>query len=310
MGESERYMDRRLKRMTLGDDNNALMALIAINAMIFISFGMIQVIYYMTQSAQSAFQYQILRWFILPAKLTSLASMPWTILSYMFVHTEIINTIINMVWLWAFGSIYQDLSGNRKIIPVYLYGGLAGAIMFIAISYAMPQLRGQVEYSSIFGSNSSIIAIAVATTVLAPDYRLFKNLNGGIPLWILTVIYVIIDFAGTNGIGNRVAHLSGGLAGFFFIVSLRRGHDWSLWMNNVYSWFVNLFNPDRKKLPAHTSVKEKVFYNTHGQKPFVKRPVITQERIDEILDKINQKGYPLLSEEEKDILRKARETDF
>jgi hypothetical protein len=81
-------------------------------------------------------------------------------------------------------------------------------------------------------------------------------------------------------------------------------------MNNVYSWFVNLFNPDRKKLPAHTSVKEKVFYNTHGQKPFVKRPVITQERIDEILDKINQKGYPLLSEEEKDILRKARETDF
>ena len=41
MGESERYMDRRLKRMTLGDDNNALMALIAINAMIFISLGLI-----------------------------------------------------------------------------------------------------------------------------------------------------------------------------------------------------------------------------------------------------------------------------
>ena len=40
MGESERYMDRRLKKMTLGDDNNALMALIAINAMIFISFGL------------------------------------------------------------------------------------------------------------------------------------------------------------------------------------------------------------------------------------------------------------------------------
>jgi hypothetical protein len=38
--------------------------------------------------------------------------------------------------------------------------------------------------------------------------------------------------------------------------------------------------------------------------------VITQERIDDILDKINQKGYQYLSEEEKTILKKAREADF
>ena len=309
MGESERYMDRRFKKMTLGDDNNALMALVGINAIIFVSLGLIQVIYYMTQSSNSAFGYEILRWFILPAKLSTLATMPWTVLTYMFVHTGIIYTLINMVWLWVFGSIFQDLSGNKKIIPVYLYGGIAGAAVFIGVNYAVPQLHDQIEYSSMLGGNASIIAVAVATTALAPDFRLFKNLNGGIPLWILTLLYVIIDFAGSGGVAHHVAHFTGGLAGFLFIVSLRKGYDWSAWMNNLYLSFINLFNPDKKK-PAPQKFKEKVFYNTGGQKPFIKRPIITQQRIDEILDKINQKGYHLLSEEEKEILEKARETDF
>lgn len=309
MGESERYMDRKLRRITLGDDNNALMALVGINALIFVSFGIIQVIYYLTQSSTSAFHYEILRWFIIPAKVSTLATLPWTVFTYMFVHVGVIYTIINMLWLWVFGTILQDLSGNSKIIPVYIYGGLAGAAVFIATSYAFPDLRNQIEYSFMLGGNAAIMAIAIATTTLAPDYRLFKMLNGGIPLWILTALYIVIDMAGSEGTANKLAHLGGGLIGFLFVISLRKGYDWSLWMNQVYSWFLNLFNPDKK--PLHQEkIKEKIFYNTGGQKPFIKRPVITQQRIDEILDKINQKGINHLSEEEKNILKKARETDF
>lgn len=309
MGESERYIDRRLRRITLGDDNNALMALVGINALIFISFGLIQIIYYLTQSSTTAFHYEILRWFIIPAKLTTLSTLPWTVFTYMFVHVGVIYTVINMLWLWVFGNILQDLSGNSKIIPVYIYGGLAGAVVFIATSYAFPDLHNQIEYSFMLGGNAAIMAIAIATTTLAPDYRLFKMLNGGIPLWILTALYIVIDVAGSEGTANKLAHLGGGLTGFLFVVSLRRGYDWSLWMNQVYDWFLNLFNPDKKPQKSE-KIKEKVFYNTGGQKPFVKRPVITQQRIDEILDKINQKGINYLSDEEKNILKKARETDF
>ena len=309
MGESERYMDRRLKKITLGDDNNALMALIGINALIFISFGIIQIIYYLTQSSNTAFQYEILRWFIIPGKLSSLATLPWTIFTYMFIHVGVIYTVITLVWLWVFGSILQDLSGNSKIIPVYIYGGIAGAAVFVASSYLIPSLKNQVEYSFMLGGNAGIMAMAVATSTLSPDYRLFKMLNGGIPLWILTLLYVVIDVAGSQGMAQQLAHLGGGLVGFLFIVSLKNGYDWSLWMNKLYNWFINLFDPDK---PVHQTekIKEKVFYNTRGQKPFIKRPVITQQRIDEILDKINQKGYNHLSEEEKNILKKARETDF
>ena len=105
MGESERFLDTRIKKIRLGDDNNAVMALITINAIVFISLGLIQVIYFISQSSASAFQYEILRWFILPAKVNTLAVMPWTVLSYMFVNTGVIFTLVNMLWLWAFGSI-------------------------------------------------------------------------------------------------------------------------------------------------------------------------------------------------------------
>jgi membrane associated rhomboid family serine protease len=279
------------------------------NALIFISFGIIQILYYLTQSTTTAFHYEILRWFIVPAKLSSLAVLPWTIFTYMFVHVGVVYTVITLVWLWVFGSILQDLSGNSKIIPLYIYGGVAGAIVFVAANYLIPSLRNQVEYSFMLGGNAAIMAIAVATTTLSPDYRLFKMLNGGIPLWILTLLYIVIDIAGSHGMGEQLAHLGGGLTGFLFIVSMRKGYDWSLWMHKLYNWFLNLFNPD-KPTAEREKIKEKVFYNTGGTKPFIKRPVVTQQRIDEILDKINQKGFSHLSEEEKTILKKAGETDF
>ena len=126
MGESERYIDRRFKKITLGEDNNALVALIGINGIGFVILGLIKLVYLIVESPGAAFSNEILPWFVLPAKLSALGGAPWTILSYMFVHTGIISTFTNMLWLWAFGSILQDMAGNKKLIPIYLYGGLAG----------------------------------------------------------------------------------------------------------------------------------------------------------------------------------------
>ena len=311
MGESERYIDRRFKKITIGEDNNALIALISINGIGFVTLGLIKIVYLLVDSSSAAFANEILPWFVLPAKLSSLGKAPWTILSYMFVHTGIIATFTNMLWLWAFGSILQDMAGNKKLIPIYLYGGLAGAAVFIASNYAIPQLRPFIDFSSLSGANASIMAVAIATTALAPDYRFFRMLNGGIPIWVLTILYVVIDFVsiGNGGASFHLAHLAGGLAGFMFIIGLRKGYDAGAWMTRFYLWFMDLFNPDKKRLTPQKT-KEKMFYKTGNQKPFEKRSIITQQRIDEILDKINQKGYPLLSEEEKNILKRAAENEF
>jgi hypothetical protein len=124
------------------------------------------------------------------------------------------------------------------------------------------------------------------------------------------MIYILIDFAGiaTAGATFSIAHLAGGASGFIFIFLLRKDIDGSLWMNSLYNWFINLFSPNKK--PKEVSIKEKVFYNTEGRKPYKRTPNITPQRVDEILDKINQKGYHLLTEEEKNILKRAAEEDL
>ena len=87
------------------------------------------------------------------------------------------------------------------------------------------------------------------------------------------------------------------------MVFLRKGKDGSKWMNNFYNWVINLFNPYKK--PSKDKVKETVFYNTDGRKPFKKTSIVTQQRVDEILDKISQSGYDSLTTEEKEFLFKA-----
>ena len=160
-----------------------------------------------------------------------------------------------------------------------------------------------------YGASAGIMAIAIAATTMAPNYRIFQMLNGGIPIWVITVLYLIIDLATIpeGNPGGHIAHIAGGLMGFVFMTMMLRGRDWSLWMNNFYDWTSNLFNPDKPK--KGKSVKSQLFYKATVQ-PFKKTPTITQQRIDEILDKIGQKGYHSLSEEEKEILKRASKEDL
>ncbi len=309
MGESDRYSEYKLpkKRWTLGNEGNALVALFTFNVIFFLLLITIQVGYFFLQATQAAFNTQIVQYFEMPAQLTKLSERPWTILIYMFSHTGVMHILSNMLWLWAFGYILQELTGNKKIIPIYIYGGLAGAVAFILANYLIPPLQPFIESASLLGANAATMAVAVATTTLAPQYRFFKNLNGGIPIWVLTLIYVLIDIAGVASLGAAysLSHLFGGLAGFIFIYLLRKKIDGSLWMNSLYNWFIHLYNPN-KPAPKNR-IKETVFYNASGRKPFNKTSNITQQRVDEILDKINQKGYQFLTAEEKDILKRAAE---
>ena len=95
--------------------------------------------------------------------------------------------------------------------------------------------------------------------------------------------------------------------GFLFIVMMRKGYDWSLWMNNVFEWVNNLFNPDKPKKGKR--LKTELFYKT-STKPYKKVSNITQQRIDDLLDKINQKGYSSLTDEEKELLKRASKEDI
>ena len=315
MGETDRnhrneFRKRRRRRFTLGADNNALMALFAINVIFFLILMVIQVGMFVGEKTPEFFYTHIVQWFELPASLTRLSERPWTILSYMFTETGggIIRGITNMIWLWAFGYILQQMAGNDKIIPVYIYGGLTGAVFFIAAHYILPPLSTMREGVGLLGANAGVMAVAMATTTLEPNYRFFTQIRNGIPIWVLMTVYILIDFAGVAGFSAAysLSHLGGAAAGFIFILFLRKGKDGSLWMNTLYSKFITMFEP---KIKPEKDVKSDIFYNSGSRKPFTKTTNVTQKRVDEILDKINQKGYHFLTDEEKTFLKKAAEDE-
>ncbi|KYP15444.1 rhomboid family intramembrane serine protease [Flavihumibacter sp. CACIAM 22H1] len=296
---------RSSRKILLGADGNALVNLVVVNAVLFVLLKFIYVIYQLSHMNMASYGPTVTDWFTLPASLEKLATRPWTLVTYMFTHLEVMHILANMLWLWMFGYILQDLTGNRKLVPIYLLGGFAGALVFLAGYFLAPQNNAMAAPVPLVGANASILAVAIATTAVAPDYRIFPMINGGIPLWIITAIYIIVNFAGmpVSLPQYYLAQISGGATGFLFIYQMRRGRDWSSGINRFFDWVENLFNPDKPALKKKK--KDNFFYKVSGQAPFKKYPHITQSRIDQILDKINQEGYHMLTDEEKDILKRA-----
>lgn len=290
----------------LGQDNNALTWLIIINATIFILLNFIKIIYMVSDTSMVAFQVQILDWAVLPGQPANLAEKPWTLFTYMFTHIEVWPMIGTTLWLWWFGYILQDLSGNSRLAPVYLYSGLAGAFAFVLATFFIPQLSNSTPAgtSALIGGGASVMGVAIATTALAPGYRVFPMLNGGIPLWIITLVFVAIDFStiGSTSGNYAVAHLAGGLMGYLFVVQLGRGYDMGAWMMRFSNWVNDLFNPEKKYKQA--PLRKNHFYKA-TKKPFEKTARVTEQKIDELLDKISKEGYHSLTDEEKEMLKKA-----
>ena len=304
--------NNRRKNLLLGQDGNTLILLIAITAIVFAIVNFIKIGYYLSNSDVADYYNNVLNWFLLPPNASKLLGRPWTLLSYMFTHESAWHMISNMLCLWSFGFIMQHLTGNRHLGPVYLYGGLWGSIFFILAVNLIPGLKASItDIQSLQGAGPAILAVAIATTIISPNYKIFPMLNGGIPLWVITLIFAGLDYGFIHGQGTGVliAHLAGGLSGAFYVGRLRAGSDWGLWMHHLYDWFFSLFDPAKRKL-SRTEIRKELFYQQGSQAPFKKTPIVTQQRIDEILDKINQHGFHYLSEEEKEYLKNASKQEL
>lgn len=296
------------RRLSLAQANNVLILLIAINMIIFVVLAFLYAFFHLRYEsgaeARQLYESNVLSYFALPADIGQIGARPWTILTHMFTHDNVWHILGNMLWLWVFGYIFLDLTGNRKIIPLYIYGALAGALAFVLAYNFLPGLSQALPVVKALGASAGVMAIAAGVTTISPGYRIFPMLFGGIPVWVLMVVYLIIDLASIplSNPGGHIAHLAGALTGFLFIVFFRRGYDWSEWMNNFGDWVGNLFNPDRPK--KGKTVKQELFYKSDKQ-PYRRTPNITEQRVNEILDKINVRGFNSLTDEEKDILKRA-----
>lgn len=295
------------RKIFFGENNNVIWRLIIVNAVIFTALYIVKILFLVTGQADKDFFADIIPWAVLPAGIHTLLSRPWTLLTYMFVHQGFIDLLTHMVWLWGFGTLLQEFAGPRKVLPLYLYGGLAGAVFFIGAHYAIPVFRSMPGSTAVFGSGPSIMAITLAVTVLIPKYRIFPMLGGGIPLWVITAIFLVVDIAGVSHV-LLAADLGGALMGLTFGLQLKNGNDWSGWTADILERVDKAFDPEQKKKKIPRGSRVRMFYKSDTT-PYRRIGTIPENKIDELLDKINQKGYDSLTQEEKDILMRASQQD-
>ena len=272
----------------------SLTRLIYLNIIIFILIAIGSAIGYLLNNQE--LQLKILNLFSVPSSISAFISRPWTLITYMFTHKDILHILFNMLWLYWFGTIFLEYLDQKKLVAVYLIGGISGAIVYIISFNIFPVFSSVVTSSVAIGASASVMAVVVAIAAYVPDYSVSLFLLGRIKIkYVALAIFVltsVMDFSVNSG--GKLAHIGGALFGYIYTVNFRRGRDLGKWISLTIDYFATVFKPKKKM---------KVTYKrTVSDHDFNKIRVERQEKINKILDKISKGGYDSLTREEKDLL--------
>lgn len=274
--------------------NNALIKIILINVLVYLIDCVLFIV------AEVSRNPIIFEWVytqqILPSNWNELLHHPWTLVTYFFSHQipSPLHILFNMLGIYWFGYIVQDLVGSRKLISLYVLGGLTAGLVYLLVANYIPYFQ---EHSTgtLVGASGSALAIVVGAAAISPSYRFHLILIGPVKISYLAFIYVFLSFIGTVGTnpGGNVAHLGGALFGYIFVSQLRSGTDLGKLLFTPWNAIKGLFDK---------SARIKVSYKNQDGK---KSGTLQQAEIDAILDKISRSGYESLNKEEKRKLFEA-----
>jgi membrane associated rhomboid family serine protease len=277
--------------------SEGLFRLMVVNVGVFLVIGIAKAILFLSGNGFGIIT-ETLDYLAVKSSLAATLSQPWSPVTYMFVHENFLHILFNMLILFWTGKIFCDLLGSKRVVSVYILGGLAGAALYILSYNLFPAFSEAVDFSKLIGASAGVIAVLVAIATYTPDYVMHLILFGPVRLKyiaIFLVILYVISIPDGNAGGN-ISHLGGAAFGFIYSRSLKSGTDLGHWLERLFDSISSLFNPSKKLKAVHRSGA-----GSGRQVDGVPR----QEIIDSLLDKISRSGYASLSKEEKEILFKA-----
>jgi membrane associated rhomboid family serine protease len=145
-----------------------------------------------------------------------------TLLTYMFIHGNILHLFGNMLFLWVFGDNVEDAMGHVRFLFFYLLCGV-----FAGLTYAV--MRDD-SSAPMIGASGAVAGVIAAYLMLHPNVRVWVLVLFRIPLrvsagfaigvWVaLQVISVIFDQGSETA---WWAHIGGLIAGAILVLFMRR----------------------------------------------------------------------------------------
>ena len=243
----------------------------------------------------------VLNWLTLPADPSELLFRPWTVFTYMFLHEGFLHILFNMLWLYWFGRIFLSFLDQKKLLSIYLIGGLTGAAIFVFAFNIFPVFENILPFSVALGASASVMAIVFATVSYSPNYIVNLVFLGPVKIKYIALLFILTDIIQLpdGNAGGHLAHLGGAFYGWLFISQLRKGKDISTGFNQMMDTVFSWFKSKKKMKVTHKrsrTADDKVYNKAKKQK---------QQDLNVILEKISKSGYDSLSKEEKEILFKS-----
>lgn len=274
-----------------------LMRLIYINVAVFVIVKLLSLILILFNVNIGS----MVTWLELPSNLYTLLRQPWSVISYMFMHIGFGHLFFNMIALYWFGRIALEYYSQKQLMAMYLTGGLAGAVCYMAAYNIFPYFSDVVGSSYLLGASGAVLAICTATAVANPNYIVRLMFIGEIRLVWIAAIMVIVSLLGITGsnAGGEFAHIGGALLGYLYGKAWQRGSDWSRPITRLVNSVSNLFKPKTKNRSNRGTYHKSTTTHYRTDAEYNKEKRNNEAAIDSILEKIKQHGYESLTAEEK-----------
>ncbi|OFX33584.1 MAG: hypothetical protein A2X08_17170 [Bacteroidetes bacterium GWA2_32_17] len=276
---------------------NSFEKILYLNIAVYVIVNIFKVVIFLIQVRDAGLYYPV-NYLALPASLHNLKYIPWTVITYMFLHEDFLHILFNMLWFYWFGKMFVAYIGAKKLTAVYLLGGIFGAIFYITAFNLFPAFAKEIEISKALGASAAVIAVVVAISFYIPNNKVNLMFIGEVKLKYIALFTIVIDFlsvAGENS-GGHIAHLGGAFFGFLYAVQLKKGMNIFGWIKNPFSKFEVSFKQKPKMKATYNKAKEMDDRDYNYEK------AKQQKEIDVVLDKIAKSGYDSLSKKEKEIL--------
>lgn len=276
---------------------NMVTYLIVTNIAVFLLMGIIRLVALASVSANPIFVF-LYDNLSLHSSLNQLLVKPWGFITYMFTHYQVFHILFNLLMFFFFGNLFRSDLSNKRVLPLYLLGGLIGGILYVAVYNILPSYRG--VDGTMVGASAAVMTFLVASSTLMPNLEiaLFGIFN--IRLKWLAIGLVAIDlFSMADGnLGGLISHLGGAAFGYAYIQILRQGTDLCAPLIFVFEKISGVFSRSGEPKPKKFKPKKSPLRVVRNNEAAI------GSRLDELLDKINEKGYESLSSEEKLWLKK------
>jgi len=142
---------------------------------------------------------------------------PWQLLTYGFMHGDVMHLFFNMFALFMFGSAIEQLLGARRYLIYYVACVIGAAALHLVVTAA-----ADMPYQPMVGASGAVFGLLLAFGMAYPQQKLMLIfLPIPIPAWLFVTLYGLAElyFGVTQTLQGiaHFAHLGGMLTGFLII---------------------------------------------------------------------------------------------